>query len=107
MATQMNEGQERQEEQLIANLKENLDTAERLLREAADATGDKAVELRESAMRSLRRTREALYQTQDVVLERGRYAARVTDDYVHDNPWQAIGVAGLTGLLLGMLMCRR
>jgi ElaB/YqjD/DUF883 family membrane-anchored ribosome-binding protein len=104
MVTRRTEGQE---EEFIATVKESLDTAEQLLREAADATGEKAAELRENAMRSLRRTREALYQTQDVVLERGRYAARVTDDYVHDNPWQAIGVAGLTGLLLGMLMSRR
>ena len=49
------------EEEFIASVKESLDDAEKLLREAADATGDKAAELRESAMISLRRTREALY----------------------------------------------
>jgi ElaB/YqjD/DUF883 family membrane-anchored ribosome-binding protein len=95
------------EQQFIDSVKESLDDAEKLLREAADTTGDKAAELRESAMRSLRRTREALYDTQDALLERGRRAARVTDDYVHDNPWQAIGMAGLAGLLVGMLMSRR
>ncbi len=95
------------EEQFIASVKDSLDDAEKLLREAADATGDKAAELRESAMRSLKRTREALYQTQDALIERGRRAARVTDDYVHDNPWQAIGMAGLAGVLIGALICRR
>ncbi len=95
------------EEQFIDNVKESLDDAEKLLREAASATGDKAAEMRESAMQSLRRTREALYDTQDVVLERGRRAARVTDDYVRDNPWQAIGMAGLAGVLIGALICRR
>lgn len=95
------------EEQFIASVKDSLDDAEKLLREAADATGDKAAELRESAMRSLKRTREALYQTQDALIERGRHAARVTDDYVHDNPWQAIGMAGLAGVLIGALICRR
>lgn len=104
MATKRNEVKE---EEFIENVKESLDSAEKLLREAADATGEKAVELRENAMRSLRRTREALYDTQDAVLERGRRAARVTDDYVHDNPWHAIGMAGLAGLMVGMLMCRR
>ncbi|MGE8611431.1 MAG: DUF883 family protein, partial [Achromobacter veterisilvae] len=48
-----------------------------------------------------------LYEAQDAVLERGRKAARATDDYVHDNPWQAIGIAGVTGLLLGLLISRR
>lgn len=95
------------EDEFIDSVKESLDDAEKLLREAADATGDKAIELRERAMKSLRRTREALYDTQDALVARGRLAARATDDYVHDNPWQAIGVAGLTGLLVGMLISRR
>ena len=95
------------EEQFIENVKASLDDAEKLLREAAQATGDKAAELRESAMKSLRRTREALYDTQDALLYKGRQAAKVTDEYVHDNPWQAMAVAGLTGLLVGMLVCRR
>ncbi|HEY9460604.1 MAG TPA: DUF883 family protein, partial [Paralcaligenes sp.] len=80
--------------EFIEGVKASLDDAEKLLREAAETTGDKAAELRESAMRSLRRTREALYDTQDALLAQGRKAARVTDDYVHDNPWQAIGLAG-------------
>jgi ElaB/YqjD/DUF883 family membrane-anchored ribosome-binding protein len=95
------------EEDFIENLKTSLDDAEQLLRDAASSTGDKAAELRERAMTSLRRTREALYDTQDALLERGRRAARATDDYVHDNPWQAIGMAGVAGLLVGMLISRR
>lgn len=95
------------EGEFIDNVKDSLDDAEKLLREAAEATGEKASELRERAIKSLRRTREALYDAQDALLDKGRRAARVTDDYVHDNPWQAIGVAGLTGLLLGMLISRR
>lgn len=96
-----------EEGEFIDSVKDSLDDAEKLLREAADATGEKASELRERAIKSLRRTREALYDAQDALLDKGRRAARVTDDYVHDNPWQAIGVAGLTGLLLGMLISRR
>src|SRR5690606_30066381 len=95
------------EEEFIESVKESLDDAEKLLREAAEATGDRAAELRENALRSLKRTREALYDTQDALLERGRRAARVTDDYVHDNPWQAIGMAGLAGVLIGALIGRR
>ena len=95
------------EDQFIDSVKESLDDAEKLLREAADATGDKAAELREKAMASLRRSRLALYDAQDAVLAKGRQAARAADDYVHDNPWQAAGIAGLTGLLVGMLISRR
>lgn len=94
------------EDQFISSVKESLDDAEKLLREAADTTGEKANELREKAMESLRRTRVALYDAQDAVVAKGRQAARATDDYVHDNPWQAVGIAGLTGLLVGMLISR-
>jgi len=104
MSTQTTEATK---EKLIDSVKSSLNDAEDLLREAASSTGDRAAELRDRAMASLRRTREALYDAQDAVLERGRKAARATDDYVHDNPWQAIGVAGLAGLLLGLLISRR
>jgi ElaB/YqjD/DUF883 family membrane-anchored ribosome-binding protein len=48
-----------------------------------------------------------LHDAQDAVLEQGRRAVRATDDYVHDNPWQAVSVAGVVGLLLGVLISRR
>ena len=107
MSTNIPEKVAKDKDQLIDSVKSSLSDAENLLREAANATGDKASELRERAMTSLKRTREALYDAQDAVLEGGRKAARATDDYVHDNPWQAIGIAGVTGLLLGLLICRK
>ena len=95
------------EENFIDDVKNSLDEAEKLLREAASASGDKATELRESALRALRNTREVLHDTQEAVVERGRQAVKATDHYVHDNPWQAIGVAAVVGLLFGMLVSRR
>lgn len=95
------------EEQFIESVRESLDDAEKLLREAADATGDRAAELRERAMRSLERTREGLHDAQDAVVEQGRRAAQATDEYVRDKPWQAVAVAGLVGLAIGALMSRR
>lgn len=88
-------------------VRKNLDDAERLMRDAAEATGDKATEMREAAMRSLRQTRETLHDTQEAIVESGRQAAKATDHYVHDNPWQAIGIAGIVGLLFGMLVSRK
>jgi ElaB/YqjD/DUF883 family membrane-anchored ribosome-binding protein len=40
-------------------------------------------------------------------VEKTKAAARATDDYVHDNPWQAIGAAAVVGLILGALISRR
>jgi len=33
-----------------------------------------------------------------------RHAARTTDRYVHDSPWQAIGAAVMVGFLAGVLV---
>ncbi|MDO8692658.1 MAG: DUF883 family protein [Sheuella sp.] len=95
------------QDKLISSVKLSLNDAEALLREAASATGERATQLREQALASLKQTREALYDAQDEVLAQGRRAVRATDEYVHDNPWQAIGVAGMAGLLLGVLLSRR
>ncbi len=95
------------QEKLIDSVKVALDDAEELLRKAASETGERASELREEALESLKRTRMALYDVQDSVLEKGRQAVRVTDEYVHTNPWQAITVSAAAGLLLGLLVSRR
>ncbi|HEY7804374.1 MAG TPA: DUF883 family protein [Orrella sp.] len=99
--------QDAQDARLVDPIKDALDQAEDLLREAAGASGEKADELREQALETLRRSRLALHDVQDSLLDRGRQAARLTDDYVHERPWQAATVAGVAGLLLGLLIARR
>ena len=44
---------------------------------------------------------------QEVVADRAKAAARATDDFVHDNPWKAIGIAAGVGFLLGLLVNRK
>ncbi len=95
------------EEKFIDSVRDSLDDAETLLREAAEATGEKAEELRDRAMRSLNRTRDHLSDAQDALVEQGCRAAKATDAYVHDNPWQAMAAAGLAGLVVGLLITRR
>jgi ElaB/YqjD/DUF883 family membrane-anchored ribosome-binding protein len=44
---------------------------------------------------------------QDSLVEKSKAAAKVTDEYVHDNPWKAIGVSAGIGLVIGLLIGRR
>lgn len=92
---------------LITDVKSGLNNVEELLREAASSTGDRATELRDSAMASLRTARESLVDLQENMLERGKKAARATDDYVHDNPWRSLGMAVAAGFVIGLLINRR
>jgi len=34
-------------------------------------------------------------------------AAQVTDEYLHDHPWTAVGIAAAFGLLIGFLLGQR
>jgi len=38
------------------------------------------------------------------VVDKSRAAARATDEYVHENPWQSIGVAARVGAALGVVI---
>lgn len=91
-------------EKLITDVKVVLTDAEDLLKQAAASTGDRAIELRESALASLKRAKEKLVDVQDSVLERSKQAARVTDDFVHESPWRAIGIAAAVGFLAGLVV---
>ena len=78
-----------------------------MLKAASAATGETAAALREKAADKLRTTTETLTDLQDSALVKGKEAARFTDDYVHANPWQAVGVALAAGFLIGLLTNRR
>ena len=94
-------------DKIVSDLKSGVDDAEGFLRAAASSTGDKAVELRDKAVAALKRASEQLSDLQATVVEKGRDAAMATDDYVHENPWQAIGIAAGVGFLIGIVVARR
>ncbi|MDO8369134.1 MAG: hypothetical protein Q7S71_00165 [Candidatus Nitrotoga sp.] len=35
------------------------------------------------------------------------FAVRTTDNYIHENPWHAIGIAVGIGAVIGLLLSRR
>ena len=46
-------------------------------------------------------------QASDSYYYRARQAVYRADDYVHEKPWQGIGVGATVGLVLGLLLARR
>jgi ElaB/YqjD/DUF883 family membrane-anchored ribosome-binding protein len=94
-------------ERLMSDIKTVLADAEDLLKQAASATGERASELRETALTRLKQAKEKAADVQVVVVEKGKKAARATDDYVHEHPWASIGIAAGAGVLLGLLINRK
>ncbi len=94
-------------EKLVADLKVVVADAEELLRATASAAGEKAAVARERIQASLATAKVKLGEAERALLEKTKEAAKVTDDYVRDNPWQAVGIAAVAGLVLGILISRR
>lgn len=81
--------------------------AEALLHATANQAGEGAAVARARIQKSLQVVKENLVDAEEAVIERTREAAKVTDQYVHDNPWKAIGISACVGAIIGMLIARR
>jgi ElaB/YqjD/DUF883 family membrane-anchored ribosome-binding protein len=98
---------ERSRKAIVQDFGDVLGEAETLLRQAAKETGEKASDLRSQVEAKLLAAKLKLQDLQDDAMDQAKAAARATDDYVRDNPWQAIGAAAAVGFLVGMLVSRR
>lgn len=94
-------------EQLISDFKVVIADAEALIRATANQGGEAVVNLRAKAEESLAAAKVKLADAQDALIEKGKIAAQATDDYVHEKPWHAVGIAAGIGLVVGLLIGRR
>jgi ElaB/YqjD/DUF883 family membrane-anchored ribosome-binding protein len=94
-------------ERLVSDMKLVITDAEEILRATAGAAGEKVTELRERITIRLRDAKERLADAEAALLDKTKAAARATDDFVHNEPWKAVGVAAALGLALGVLIGRR
>jgi ElaB/YqjD/DUF883 family membrane-anchored ribosome-binding protein len=75
-----------------------------LLKATASVVSERATEARSKVEASLKVAQEKLGQAHETALARGREAAAATDEYVRDNPWNAVGVAAGVGFLFGLVL---
>jgi len=94
-------------EKFVSDVKVLVADTEELLRATASQAGEKAAVARERIQATLATTKAKLIDAERALLDKTKQAAKATDEYVHDNPWQAVGVAAGVGFLLGLLIGRR
>lgn len=94
-------------DKIVQDLKVVVADAEELLRATASQAGERAAVARERIERSLERAKVKLAEAESVITEKTREMAHATDQYVHENPWRAVGVAAGIGLIIGLLISRR
>jgi len=98
-------------DKLLHDFNEVVADTELLLKSVAAAGGEKTQALRANVEQSLKLAKERLREIQEDAAERTRAAAKKTDEYVHDHPWQSLAVvaavAAVVGVVLGLLLNRR
>ena len=94
-------------EKLVTDLKVLVGDTEELLKATAGQAGEKIAVARERIQASLAVYKDKLLDAEQALREKTKEAAKATDEYVHDHPWQAVGIAAGVGFLLGLLVSRR
>ena len=94
-------------QKLVSDMKVVVSDAEEILRATAGVAGERMVDLRERIAERLRDAKLRLADAEAALVDKTKAAARATDDFVNDNPWQAVGIAAGIGLLLGIIIGRR
>lgn len=94
-------------EKIKSDLKTVLSDMDEYLRVTASQTGEKIGAIRERLQEHMHRAKDRLADTKEIVVDKTKEAAKATDEYVHDNPWRAVGIAAGVGLIIGMLIGRR
>ena len=94
------------ENKIEAVVRENVDTAleqaDEFLKQASAATGEEAKELQAKAKECLARASRNMKTSQQTTEIAGE-----VNDCVRSNPWRAVGIAAVGGLLLGLLVARK
>ena len=94
-------------QKLVSDMRVVVSDAEEILRATAGVAGEKMVDLRERIAERLRDAKLRLADAEAALVDKTKAAARATDDFVHEEPWKAVGVAAALGLALGVLIGRR
>lgn len=103
----MSDANDATKDKLLADMRLVISDAEDLLRATAGQTGDKLAELRAKTQDHLAGVKIKLAEAEGVVITKAQEAGQAADDYVRDNPWNAVGIAAGVGFVLGLLIGRR
>ena len=95
------------QEKLVSAIRSEISDAEEMLSATADQASEKMTKLRGRIENRLREAKFRLIDAEEALIARTREAVHAADDYVHESPWIAIGVAAGVGVVVGLLLGRR
>ena len=92
---------------LITDVKAVVADAEAYLNASVGQAGEAYAAARTRLEKTLDTAKARVAETRVVLTDKTRAAARATDTYVHEKPWESIAVGAGVGLLLGWAIARR
>ncbi|MBU3602773.1 YqjD family protein [Polynucleobacter sp. AM-25C3] len=94
-------------ETLIGDFKALMADAEDLIKATAGHEEGPLSAIRSKALETLNSAKESLSSVEGTLTEKAKVVAEGADEFVHRNPWEAVGVAAGLGLLIGLFIRRR
>ena len=91
-------------DKLIKDFHSVIYDSEELMKSVSDESGRTAQALPTKIEENLKQAKEYLEDFEDSVIDRSKTAAPATDEYVHENASQTIGLAIRIHLLIGILL---
>jgi len=80
---------------------------EDLVKATTSLTGEDLARAKAKLAERITAAKASVAKMGGAVADRTRDAAQATDSYVHERPWQAIGIGAGLGVLVGLLIARR
>ncbi len=92
---------------ISSEFKNFLADIEQLITEATSMTGDDLVQAKSKLNDRIDLIKHSFDDIGDSIGSKARRSAVITNNYVHEQPWIAIGAGAAVGLLVGFLASRR
>jgi len=90
-----------------SEIKSLIADVEDLVAKIADLNDADVINVRSKVQHAIASAKESIADSADSLREQAQRVAGTADDFVHDSPWQAVGIAALVGVLIGLVAARR
>lgn len=90
-------------ERMSADFRELMAASEDLLRKTAAHTGDGVDDARAVLRRQLSSAQGTAADWQKVATKKYKEISHASDEFVHDNPWKAVGIAAVVGIAISAI----
>lgn len=107
LANDLGEGVNAVKNVASAEIRNLISDVEDLVARIADLKDADVARVRGKVLRAVDAAKEGLADRADTLRRQARQVAATADDYVHDRPWAAVGIAAVVGAVVGILATRR